>query len=332
MAREIFPTLIGNKRLKSILSEDSAKGKTAHAYILEGPHGSGKHTAALLLCASNVCEHRNDEKYPLPCGECKSCRKILSGNSVDVLNVAPEDGKASIGVDRIRLVKQSLYIAPNDGEKKFYIISDADLMTTQAQNALLLSLEEPPEYVMFFLLCSDSSLLLETVRSRAPVIKTEKFPPSFVEEYLEGKYKKLERDKIVYAAHLSGGSLGRASELYENGKEELKLYKTAGELIRILLAGKQSESFEFIRNEMPKERRDTCEVLSLAKFALRDLIAEKKGGELLFYSEKEGVPAFSKKISARRILDLYSALSDAEDDLGANCSQNTVLSSLIMNQ
>lgn len=328
--RVIFPALIGNERLKSIFSEDIIKGKSAHAYIIEGTYGSGKYTAALEICASLSCENRSDSSYPLPCGKCESCRKILSGNSVDILTVQKEEGKASIGVDTVRLIKQTLYIAPNDGEKKFYIIKDAQLLTPQAQNALLLSIEEPPEYVMFLLLCEDSSLLLETIKSRAPVIKTEKFSPAFTEEYLCEKYKNADREKAVYAAHLSAGSLGRAAELYENGEGELTLYKTAGELVRLMLDGKRSEALMFIKNKMPKERGDVCEVLSLARFALRDLIADKKGGELLFYSETDGAPAFAKKISVRRALELYRALISAEDDINQNCSQNTVLTALVM--
>jgi len=330
-AREIFPTLIGNDRIKNTLSADFAGDKSAHAYIFEGPAGSGKHTATLAICASVVCTEKDNGSLPLPCGKCDSCRKILSSGSVDVLTVTNGD-KASIGVDQIRQIKETMFIPPNDEKKKFYIIENAQLMTTQAQNALLLSLEEPPPFVMFFLLCEDSSLLLETVKSRAPTIRMETFSADFVEEHLKRKYgHSVDREKLTYAAHLSGGALGRAVELYENGDSELAVYRTAADLVSNLLSARKSDALTFITREMPKSRRDTCDVLAYARLALRDMIAAKNHGELLFYSATVGVPAFAKKISAKRILELSAAISDAEKFIEANCSQNTILTSLVLN-
>lgn len=327
--REIFPTLIGNGKIKKTVSSDISLGKGAHAYILDGPRGSGKHTAARLICAASVCEHRADRAYPLPCGECDECRKILGCVSVDVMTVS-NDGKASIGVGPIRELRASLYITPNDGEKKFYIIENAHLMTVQAQNALLLSLEEPPPYVMFLLLCEDSSALLETIKSRAPTIKTERFSPEFTEKYLEKKYTSHPREKIVYAAHLADGSLGLAEELLMCGDGEMKLYKSAGELAKILLSPKKSDGAVFIPT-LPRDRGEICRILSLTRLALRDAVAAKKGGELLFYSASDGAPDHTKKISVKRIAELSSALIQAENDISANCSANTVLTSLILN-
>lgn len=327
--REFFPALIGNEKIKKTISSDLSRGRGAHAYILDGPKGSGKHTAARLICAASVCDYRTDSASPLPCGKCEACRKILGGISVDVMTVS-NDGKASIGVGPIREVRSSLYITPNDGEKKFYIIENAHLMTVQAQNALLLSLEEPPPYVMFLLLCEDSSALLETIKSRAPIIKTERFSPEFTEKYLDKKYPSFPREKIVYSAHLADGSLGMAEELLKSGDGEMKLYKSAGELARILLSPKKSDGAVFIPT-LPKDRGDVCRILSLARLALRDAVASKKGGELLFYSKSDGVPDYTKKISVKRITELSSALIQAENDISANCSVSTVLTSLILN-
>lgn len=328
--RRMLPNLIGNEKIKNMLASDLSLGKTAHAYILEGPRGSGKHTAALDICAAAVCENRTDKGYPLPCGKCSMCRKILGGVFVDLMTVSNGD-KASIGVDSIRLIKQSLYVTPNDGDKKFYVIENAHLMTPQAQNALLLALEEPPPYVMFLLLCDTSAALLETIKSRAPVIRMEKFQPDEVEKYLADKFGTSSRDRIIRAAHLSGGALGYAAELYEHGNTEMKLYETAAELVKTMMTARRSEALTFISSSMPKARADTAFVLSLTQLALRDMIAEKKGGDLLFYSSTEGCPTFAKKISVKRLMELCSAVSSAEKDISANCSQNTVLTSLIMN-
>lgn len=328
--RDIFPELIGNETLKKTLSSDLASRKSAHAYILEGPEGSGKHTAALYICAAVLCENRNDVTKPLPCGSCITCRKVLSGKSVDIMTVSNDD-KASIGVDDIRAVRSSLYVTPNDGDYKFYIIENAHLMTPQAQNALLLSLEDPPDFVKFLLLANDSSFLLETVRSRAPVIKTELFQSEFIEKYLTDFYKNecIDHEKIVFASHLSHGSIGQAKKLYKSGDAEMQLYKTAEEFVKVILSGSRSEAVVFVSSKFPKERIKVREILSLSRFALRDMISSKKGGDLLFYGTKEGVPAFAKKVSQRRILDLTDDISKAEISITSNASQLPILLSLI---
>ena len=324
-----FPRLIGNKKLKSTVSADIRSGKAAHAYIIDGIKGSGKHTAAREICAAAVCEHRTDSNIPIPCGHCPSCRKILSGISVDVMTVSNGE-KATIGVDAIRGIRSSLYVTPNDGEKKFYIIENAHLMTPQAQNALLLSLEEPPPYVMFLLLSEDTSALLDTIKSRAPSIRTERFSPEFVLDYLMKHSKNADREKAVNAAFLSDGSLGKAAELMKSGTAELKLYNLAAELSNALLSPKKSDGM-ILLSSMPKDRQSVCRVLSLTRFALRDAISSKKGGSLLFYPKDSGVPDNTKKISVKRLIELSSALTDAENDIAANCSANTVLTSIILN-
>ncbi len=331
MSDNFFRNLIGNERLKNIMEADIKKGRCAHAYIIEGPYGSGKHTAALDICAAISCENRESGDLPLPCGECESCRKILSSSSVDVMFVRREEDKASLGVDPIRAVKSTLYQPPNDGERKFYVIPEAELMTPQAQNALLLSLEEPPEYVMFLFLCTDSSTLLETVRSRAPVLKMEKFRSAFIEEELRRRHlvkNPGDEEKIIYASHVAGGSLGYALGLYNSGEDEMKLYRAAGKLAELLLSGKPSEAVAFVRTEIPDDRKKVCRILSLARNAVRDILAAKKGGELLFYSEKT-IPEISKKISPKRAVAACQALTSAEDDINANCSRLTVLTSLV---
>ncbi len=135
--RSTFPALFGNARLSSILGGDISANRLGHAYILEGPKGSGKHTAALLSSAAASCLNRADESKPLPCGDCLVCRKIRAGVSPDVLFFRREEDRATIGVDIIRSLRSDLCIAPNENEKKVYIIEEAEKMTAEAQNALL---------------------------------------------------------------------------------------------------------------------------------------------------------------------------------------------------
>jgi DNA polymerase-3 subunit delta' len=215
-----FPTLLGNMSLRRRLSKDIEEKRLSHAYILEGPRGSGKHTVALLSAAALSCT----EQTQLPCGHCKSCEKILSGNSPDIITVGLEGEKVTIGVESIRMLKNDMYTAPNELGVKVYIIEDADKMTVQAQNAFLLSLEEPPEYVLFFLLCESSADLLETVRSRAPTLRTERLDRSMVEAHLLENEKRARtlrdespdewREILAISSGCIGYALGSGIDLF----------------------------------------------------------------------------------------------------------------------
>ena len=163
-----FPNIVGNGSLIRRLSRDIAENQLSHAYILEGARGSGRHTLALNAIAAIECSARGEHTAhsPIPCGRCKSCEKILSGKSPDVITIGLAEDRATIGVDAVRALQDDIYTAPNDLSIKAYIIEDADKMTVPAQNAFLLTLEEPPAYVRFILLCENASLLLGYVAQK----------------------------------------------------------------------------------------------------------------------------------------------------------------------
>jgi len=180
---------------------------------------------------------------------------------------------------------------------------------------------------MFLLLCEDASLLLETVRSRAPVLTMERFSPSFTEQWLRERTKNPDPARIVRASHLAGGSLGLAKKLYEGGDAALSRYDAAEEMAKLLLFGRRSDASVFI-GTLPKDRAALRQVLVLCKSAVRDVIADRRGADLLFFSPEEGVPAQAKKVSVRRAVEICRLLVRAEDDIAANVSTTTVLMSL----
>ena len=188
--------IIGNIALKKRLCDDVISNSLSHAYILEGPDGSGRHTIAYMTAAALACEAKDDTSKPLPCLTCPTCKKILEKKSPDII-VKGTEGKASIGVDIARFIKEDVYTLPNDLEHKFYIIEEADKMTHQAQNALLLTLEEPPSFVHFFLLCNNSASLLETIRSRAPTLRTEPVTDQQIDDYISAKDRRAAQLKLT---------------------------------------------------------------------------------------------------------------------------------------
>ncbi len=158
-----FSALAGNDRLKEQLSQQESGRGLAHAYIISGPTGSGRHTLARLLAAAMVCTSDSGGR---PCGKCSPCKKIIAGIHPDFEIISgPEEGKP-ITVDQIRALRSDAYIRPNEGDRKIYLLEGADQMNASAQNAMLKLLEEGPGYAVFLLLAENGGGLLQTVRSR----------------------------------------------------------------------------------------------------------------------------------------------------------------------
>ena len=163
--------LAGNQRVKEQLSQQEGGRGLSHAYIISGPAGSGRHTLAGLLAAAVLCS--GGEK---PCGQCGPCQKALKGIHPDVSVVSgPERGKP-ITVDQVRALRSDAYVRPNEGERKVYLLEDADQMNPSAQNAMLKLLEEGPPYAVFLLIAGNPGGLLQTVRSRCGELA--RTPPS----------------------------------------------------------------------------------------------------------------------------------------------------------
>ena len=320
----IFPGLAGNDGLKKRMDAAFVSGSSpAHALIAEGPDGSGRHTFALQYAAALSCEKRReyDGNSPLPCGKCRNCRKILSGISPDVITVGNDD-KASLGVDKIRDLRQDVHIFPNDLEHKVYIIEQADTMTVQAQNAFLLTLEEPPAYAVFILLCRNSGALLETVRSRAPVIRMQPLTRAQTEQVISGimpeagKIKASDPDKYAAALASAAGSAGRAVELLRSaeGDEAAQLYTGVGTFISLChdkRMGAQAMT-ELVR-DCENSREKSADFLKAVIAACRDLIALQKNSECepVFFTDTAKAAGLSECFSAKKLLLICSAAEKA---------------------
>jgi len=338
--RTVFPALLGNDRIKKIIGGDILAGKLGHAYILEGPAGSGRHTAALTASAAMNCENISDSRETLPCGKCLSCRKIRNGVSPDVITVRRPEGKATIGVDVIRALREDLYIIPNENEHKIYILEEADLMTVQAQNALLLSLEEPPRYVTFFLLTENTDALLETIRSRAPVLRMQLFDAERIAAYLkeERRYAALSVSEPSFfgeAVTASGGALGHARLLLDRSSPDSAEYRELrADSLRFLaqlFTHNPSEAAQVILT-LPKAREDVLALLRNVMLALRDLTSVKKNADvpLMLYLSREECRPILEQTGIRRIVTAYTAVEEAYNDIQNNASVHTTCTALLM--
>lgn len=240
-----------------------ASGKIPHAFLFSGPRGSGKTSSARILAKAVNCESRIKKHELLePCNKCESCLSITHGSNVDVVEM---DAASNRGIDDARALKENIRLAPIGAKFKVYIIDEAHMLTTEAVNALLKTLEEPPEHAIFVLCTTEKHRLLDTVVSRCVQIN---FRQPTVAEAVESlmrvvKEEELEADKktLEMVARAAEGGLrdGRKilEQIYliwgdlkeEHVRETLGYLETANPevLLELISGGMQIEALEFVR-------------------------------------------------------------------------------------
>ena len=241
-----FDKLLGNDQLKENLRAARRKGRLSHFYLLSGPRGAGKHTLAELIAAAMLCKEPDG-----PCGVCRHCRKILSGNHPDYITI-DDPTKKTVPVDLIREARSDIFVRPNEGDKKIYLFPRAQDMGIPGQNALLKVLEEPPAYGVFLLLTDNPEKLLPTVRSRCVELKLRALPEGLLERKLREEFPDAEAEQIAAAIGRSGGYLGQARELLSGqGLSENALNFAAA------FAARDTFGLQKLLTPMEKWKRDT---------------------------------------------------------------------------
>ena len=270
--KQFFPDFCRNDNLKERLAEEISGGRFPHAYIIAGEKGSGKRTLALNVASALACEDENC----VPCGKCDNCQKIFNGYSPDVIHIRKDSDKKEFTVNLIREIKDGLYIAPNELEKRVYIIEDAETMNINAQNAFLKMLEEPPSYVVFLLLCSNVENLLETIKSRAPILYTERLPFDDVKSLVIAKSAKAKDlsenspDNFSNIITSANGSVGKAISLCEESDKHIKLRNMVLDFLKAWTAPSLLELNLFC-DSMPTNSDEFENFLFELTFALRDV-------------------------------------------------------------
>ena len=283
-----FDALLGNEQLKTDLARSLQTGHISHCYLITGPQGSGKHTLARLLAAAILCQGRDK-----PCGVCHPCRKVLEGGHPDFITWEDPDYQ-KIPVKLIReTFRPDVFIKPNESEHKIYMISQE--LGLEGQNALLTILEEPPAYAVFLLLADNPQKLLPTVRSRCRELKLSALPRQLLEERLSRDFPQASREDLRRAAERSGGFLGQAKALLEEG---LSLPPQTAAFVRAFAGGDALALTELLV-PMEKWKRDA---LIPVLFGWLALLEEALAG----YRE---ISTLAGEIAARRTSpDIYRAI------------------------
>ena len=206
----IFENIIGNQKNKKILEDIIIKNKIANAYMFIGQESIGKFLFAKEFAKAILCLNENK-----PCNKCKSCLEFDNSNNPDLTIIEP-DGN-NVKIEQIRELNRKVVEKPIVSTKKVYIINDGQNITKEAQNALLKTLEEPPEYVTIILITTSESAFLPTIKSRCTKINFNKLTEEEMLKILKEKYNYQNVGNIVYKT--SNGSISKAIQIIEKQSE-----------------------------------------------------------------------------------------------------------------
>ncbi len=208
-----FDTLVGQEFVAATLKNTIESGKIAHAYLFSGPRGCGKTSTARILAKSLNCM-----KGPTatPCGECEACKEITAGSSMDVIEI---DGASNTSVNDIRQIKDEVMFPPNSCRYKIYIIDEVHMLSTSAFNALLKTIEEPPQYVIFIFATTELQKVPATIKSRCQQFNFRLVPIEKVKEQLAQAAAevgiKAEDEALYWIARESTGSMRDSYTLFD---------------------------------------------------------------------------------------------------------------------
>ncbi len=214
---QTFADVVGQQHVTRTIANAIRTGRVAHAYIFSGARGVGKTTTARILAKALNCTERF--RTPEPCNECDSCREIAAGNSLDVLEI---DAASNRGIDQVRELREMVRYAPAGGRYKVVILDEAHMLTPEASNALLKTIEEPPEKVVFVMATTQPEDLAETIRSRSQHFHFRALSFAEIVAALTGIAAKegleVEGGALAVMARAADGSLRDAMSLLEQAR------------------------------------------------------------------------------------------------------------------
>lgn len=321
-----FTDIIGQEQLKEHLQNVISMNKVSHAYIINGERSSGKEFIARIFAMALQCEKGGTE----PCGECHSCKQAMSNNQPDIIYIGHEKPN-TIGVEDIRgQINNDIGIKPYSSPRKIYIMNEGEKMTVQAQNALLKTLEEPPEYAVILILTTNVEALLPTILSRCVVLNMKPVPDAKVKKYLMEELGVPDYKANICVA-FARGNIGKAkllasSEEFEKVKNEaitLVKYINDMEINEIVKAIKKITEYKF----------DVNDYLDILSVWYRDVLlykATKDINSLIFKDELQQIRRVADRSTYEGIETIVNALQQAKRRLEANVNFDLTMELLLL--
>ena len=305
--------LLGNEAIRARLAAAAAQDRFSHSYLICGPDGSGKHTLAKILAAAMQCTGAGRK----PCGRCEGCRKVFEGVHPDVITVNDPAHK-TIAVDVIRQMRADVFLRPNEGKRKIYLIEQD--MAEPPQNALLKILEEPPEYGAFLILSTNAERLLPTIRSRAVQLQLAPLTPGEALPELRRRFPDESEQNLSSALEQAEGYLGPACEALKDGLfSEPALGLANGFAARDTLA--------LLQVLVPMEKYKREQVLPVLEQTrkLLSMALRARAGERAAFGP---VQALLRGRTGAELLQAAELLQQAADDLNGNVGVGAVIGGL----
>ncbi len=323
-----FQDIIGQQALKNHLQTAIRTGKTSHAYIIGGEKGSGKKMLAEAFAATLLCEEHTEDA----CGTCHSCKQAVNHNQPDIIYVSHENPN-QISVDDVRQqINNDIVIRPYSSSHKVYIVDEAEKMNIAAQNALLKTIEEPPEYAVILLLTTNIDAFLPTILSRCITLEMKPVPDELVKKYLM-QTQGIPDYQADMSVNFAQGNLGKAVLLCRS--EEFEEMRTDVVTIgRTILDKRDYEILNIVqlineRCQSKEEKKKTIdrsmvnEYLDLFRIWYRDVLLYKSAGEgarLIFKDEVNHIKRQAERRSYAGLNHIFEALEDTRLKLNANVS------------
>lgn len=323
-----FKEMVGQEHVTKTLTNALKQEKIAHAYLFSGPRGTGKTTAAKVLAKALNCENPDGVE---PCNQCSSCLSIDQGNAMEVLEI---DAASNRGIDEIRELRENVRLSAGEGKYKVYIIDEVHMLTTEAFNALLKTLEEPPKRVVFILATTEVQKIPLTILSRVQRFEFHRIPLEQIETRLQEVCHAIDRtvslEALKIIAQKSEGGLRDALSILDQcllldgdiGVEQI--YQVLGmvgeeyssQLLDILLTRDYAQALELLTKGI-NQGRDPRQILKEFMEYLRQVLLYASTHHVPFVAPqlKEKIAVQSDKAGMRLILQWISILLQGESQL-----------------
>ena len=340
--------VLGQKHIEKHFENAIKMGKISHAYIISGEEGTGKMRLAVQFAKALQCVENNKDFYAennlqfdfgeedtdkvvtgRACGECRSCKQTESKNQPDIKYVTYE--KTGIGVDEIReQINDDIDIKPYSSRYKIYIVADSEKMTVQAQNALLKTIEEPPEYAVIILLTTNADMFLPTILSRCVLLNIRPVKEETIKNQLMSEYG-VSNYEANMAAVFSGGNPGKAIKL-ATSEEFKELKKNIVGMLMSLERGGMDIINSHIK-EAATFKKQIDDYFSLMRSWFRDVLlykVTKNIDSLIFQDDYRLIKEMSEKLEYLDINIILKAMDYAENRIKSNVNFDVTMEVLFL--
>lgn len=319
-----YKDIIGHEEIIETLKKSIENNNVNHSYLFEGEEGIGKKMVAYAFSKTLLCKEKGLE----PCNNCISCFKFDNCSHPDFHII--ESDKGLIRIDVVRDLIREMSTSPFESDKKIFVIDNSDLIHITGQNAILKTLEEPPNYVNLILISSKPNNLLSTILSRVQNIKFYPIKPNRVMEYLLKRYN-LNEEKARFITELTKGGIGKSKELIE--KEDF--FEIRDWIIKTIVSlsngdkSKVYSSMEFFE----KYKDSIDDILDIIIYWFRDLIIYKEIGESPLIINQDKILELSEHsyMNFNKINDIIGRVEETKLNIKRNINYQLVIETMLLN-